>query len=83
MSKEEIRKAFFLLKNNKAPGLDLITGEVLKAGGESIVSTLHVMFFKIVNEENSPLHFSKMLVTIFQKEINAFPKIKNYITPIH
>ena len=63
-----------MLKNNKAAGLDLITAEVLKAGGESIVSTLHVMFFKIVNEENSPLHFSKMLVTIFKKEINAFPK---------
>ena len=59
-----------MLKNNKAAGLDHITAEVLKAGGESIVSMLH----EIVNEENSPLHFSKMLVTIFKKEINAFPK---------
>ena len=63
-----------MLKNNKAPGLDVITAEVLKAGGEPIVSMLHVIFLKIVNEENSPLHFLKMLVTIFKKEINAFPK---------
>ena len=81
--KKRLEKLFFWLKNNKAPGLDVITAEVLKAGGEPIVSMLHVIFLKIVNEENSPLHFSKMLVTIFKKEIMHSRKIRNYITPIH
>ena len=40
ISKEEIRKAISLLKKNKAPGSDLITVEVLKAAGQSIVNML-------------------------------------------
>ena len=64
ISKEEIKKAVSLLKNNKAPGSDLITTEVLKADEEPIVNMLHLIFLKVVNEENTPLHFSKMLVKL-------------------
>ena len=74
ISKEEIRKDISLLKNNKAPESDPITAEVLKAGGELIVNMLHLIFLKIVNEENTPLHFSKMLVTpIFEKGDECLP----------
>ena len=34
ISKEEIRKAISLRKNNKAPGSDLITAEVLRASSQ-------------------------------------------------
>ena len=37
---EEARKAISSLKNNKVTESDLITTEVLKAGGEPIVNTL-------------------------------------------
>ena len=74
-SKEEIRKAISLQKNNKAPGSNLITAEELKAGGESIVNTLHLIFIIIVSEENTPLHFSKMLVTpLFKKGDKYLPE---------
>ena len=68
ISKEEVRKAIFMLKNNKAPGSDLITVELLKSGGEPLVNMLHLIFLKIVNEENAPTHFSKKVATpIFKK----------------
>ena len=36
-SEEEVRKAIQMLKNNKSPGMDGITSEMLKVGGEETV----------------------------------------------
>ena len=44
MLKEELKKAISLLKNNNAPGSDLIT--VLKTGGKPKVTMLHVIYLK-------------------------------------
>ena len=68
ISKEEIRKAISLLENSKTPESDLITAKVLKAGGEPMVNMLHLIFLKMVNEGNTSLHFSNMLVTPIFKE---------------
>ena len=68
ITKEEVRNAISSLKNNKAPGSDLITAEVLKAGGEPIVNTLHLIFTKILKEETTPIHFSTMLITPVHKK---------------
>ena len=65
---DDIRKAIGTLKNKRAPGSDRITAEVLKAGGNSIVNMLDHVFQKILTEENTPLEFSKMLVTPVYKK---------------
>ena len=58
-----------MLKNNNAPGSDLITAKVLKAGGKPKATMLHMIFLEIVNEENTPLYFSKRQVQpIFKKK---------------
>ena len=62
ITKEEVRKAISSLKNNKVPTSDLITAEVLKAG-EPTVNTLYLIFSKILNDENTSIHFSKMMIT--------------------
>ena len=74
--KEEVRKVISSLKNNEAPGSDLITAEILKAGGELLVNTFHLIFSKILNEENNPKHFSKMLITqVYKKGENPSMKL--------
>jgi hypothetical protein len=40
-SREEIEGALKYLKNNKAPGADLIAAELLKNGGPNLVDSLH------------------------------------------
>ena len=37
INKEEIRKAIRGMKNRKSPGIDIVTSEVLKAGGEPMI----------------------------------------------
>ena len=44
ITKKEVRKAISSLKNNKAPESDMTVAEVLKAEGEPIVNTLHLIF---------------------------------------
>ena len=79
ITKEEVRKVISSLKNNKAPGSDLTTAEVLKATGEPMVNTLRLIFSKVLNEETTPTHFSKMLVTpIYKKGDKSLPE--NYGT---
>ena len=40
----EIKKAIASLKNRKAPGIDVITAKVLKAGGDMKVAMLRAIF---------------------------------------
>ena len=74
MFNEELKNAISPLKNNNAPGSDLITAEVLKTGGKPKVNMLHMIFLEIVNVENTPLYFSKRVVPPIFKERDAFAK---------
>ena len=66
---EEIQSAIKHLKNRKAPGVDKISSEVLKAGGNSIISMLHTIFNKVWNEEKSPEEWSKILLKPLHKKV--------------
>ena len=68
INKDEVRKAINKLKNKKAPGIDTITAEVIKAGGEEMVDMLLKIFNNIWNNEKSPRDFSRMIVTPVYKK---------------
>ena len=54
---EEVKQAIMKLKNNKAPGDDSITAEMLKLGGNIIVRCLHELVTHIWKEEKMPVEW--------------------------
>ena len=50
-ARREVTNAIKNLKNNKAAGPDNIMSEMLKSGGEVVVSRLHALVVKIWEEE--------------------------------
>ena len=53
-SEDEVREAILQLKNNKAPGVDGITAELLKLGGEAIVEEMTRIAGSIWRSERIP-----------------------------
>ena len=70
------------MKNRKAPGVDSITAEVLKAGGDKMIQFLHMLFNKVWIEEKPPLDWSKMIVTPIHKG-NKLDPLPGNISHIH
>ena len=66
-SEEEIREAIGQLKNNKAPGEDGITAEMLKLGGEPIVEWLTQLSQSIWQSEEIPVDWQKQLIIPLHK----------------
>ena len=56
------------MKNRKAPGIDAITAEVLKAAGKPMVDMLENIFNLIWNVESTPKDWSRMVVTPIHKK---------------
>lgn len=65
---QEVRSAVATLKPRKAPGIDGISAELLQAGGETMITTLHELFQKIHQEEEVPEDWSKAIITPIYKK---------------
>lgn len=68
ITEEEISTAISQMKNGKAPGLDGISSEVLKLGGEASVQWLSSIFATIWAEESVPSDWTKQLVVPIHKK---------------
>ena len=65
---DEIRKSIKRCKYHKAPGIDQITAEAIRQGGEPMVQMLHKISRKVWSEEVTPSDWSKMLVSPIHKK---------------
>ncbi|XP_048481070.1 uncharacterized protein LOC125489368, partial [Plutella xylostella] len=73
----DIRIAIEQLKNNKAPGEDGITTELLKAGGIAILEQLQRLFNSVLHNGITPEAWSESVVVLFFKKGDK-TLLKNY-----
>lgn len=73
----EIEQAISMMKNNKSPGLDNITSEMLKAGEITMVSLLETLFEKIWYEEAIPVEWKQAVIVPIHKK-GSKAKCENY-----
>lgn len=64
---EEVRKAIKRLKNNKSPGIDNISGEMLKQGGEVVVQELHKICNMAWAQGRAPEQWKKAILVTLHK----------------
>ena len=55
------------MNNNKAPGMDGITAEILKYGGEKIIDLLHVVILDVWETEAPQDWRDAVLVSLYKK----------------
>ncbi|KAJ2937651.1 hypothetical protein O0L34_g19326 [Tuta absoluta] len=65
------------LKNNKAPGEDRITSELLKAGGTPVLKVLQKLFNSVLIEGVTPEAWNRSVVVLFFKKGDK-TLLKNY-----
>ncbi|KAI8420615.1 hypothetical protein MSG28_007859 [Choristoneura fumiferana] len=73
----EIRVALKQLKNNKAPGDDGITTELLRAGGKPVLVVLQRLFNSVILEGTTPEAWHRSVVVLFFKKGDN-TLLKNY-----
>ena len=74
---KEVKAAARSLKNGKAPGVDQVTAEAIKAGGDVLLYRLHLLVQTIWRTEQVPLRWRKaVIVPIHKKGDNR--ECKNY-----
>ena len=70
ITKKEVTKAIKALKNNKAAGINQFFAELLKYGGEEIVTWLTYLFNRIWEKEVVPDNWTKGVVVKLPKKGN-------------
>ena len=73
----EVHIAIKELRDGKAPGLDSIHGEILKAGGNRLVTILQKLFNVILKQKYVPQHLKDSLIVLIHKTLSK-TKPKNY-----
>lgn len=72
---EKIQKIVTKLKNRKAPGIDEITNEMIKHGGDALLTELQFLFNKILAVKDIPSEWrGSILIPIFKKGEKTDPK---------
>ena len=70
ITRDEIRNAMHKMKKGKAAGIDSITIELLRAGGDVAIEVLYELFTKIWDKEEIPEDWSKGLIVKLPKRGN-------------
>ena len=73
----EMRSAIRSLKNGKAPGMDQVTAEMIKAGGDILLQRLHVLLTRIWRSERVPSAWKKAIIVPILKKGDS-RECKNY-----
>ena len=68
ITKQEVENSIKRLSNGKAPVIDGITSELIKAVGDMMITILIILFNKIIKTEKSPEDWSKMIITPIHKK---------------
>jgi len=74
-----VRRAIQRLKNNKSPGNDGITGEMIKCGGDIVTKKLHRIINTAWKEGHTPSEWKKSILVILHKKGSAL-ECNNYRT---
>lgn len=68
ISADDVRDAISRAKNNKSPGIDCISNELLKNGGDSLIKSLTCIFNKFLSSEETPVDWNKgIIIPIYKK----------------
>ena len=80
ITKDEIRSALGDMKSGKAPGIDNLTADLLRADNDTTVSVLHDLFNTIWEEESVPEDWCKGLIVKLPKkgDLTTCGKLERY-----
>ena len=67
----EVQEAIKELKNEKSPGDDEVTAELIKNGGENVVLFYHKLCTKIWFEKNWPEDWASSMFLPLPKEVDT------------
>ena len=82
-SQAEVETAIKAMKSGKAPGIDSLQAELLKADVTTASMVFTDLFAKIWNHEIIPKHWSKGLISKIQKKGQQLRQLARHNTSVH